>query len=136
MHGKWVVHFFPVESSILQAKLSVVISVLIFTPIYCMYLEGISYCSSYFCITANNNLFNWICNFQYANKQQALQEKQKIRAEIRLLIQPPFLLECSLYESSAPKLSVHSSHINVKRQQVSGATYMCLQPALAVCVWH
>lgn len=42
--------FLYCRNSVLQAKLSVVSHVLIFTPIYCMYLEGISYCKSCFYI--------------------------------------------------------------------------------------
>lgn len=45
--GKWIVHLITVECSITQAKLSVDINVLIFTPINCMYLGEINYCSSY-----------------------------------------------------------------------------------------
>lgn len=88
--GKWIVRFCTVECSVLQAKLFEDISVLIFIPINCMYLEEINYCNSYLLLPIKSYL-SWSLPSSIPKTSKCYRRKN-ILTKLWLLIQPPFVI--------------------------------------------
>lgn len=98
--GKWIISFFTIECSIPQAKLSVDINVLIFTPINCRYLGGIS-SSSYLLGPIVSYVGIWLLAFQ---KPASTSEQKNILTELELLVQPPFVTWVQSLQKLCPKI--------------------------------